>query len=213
MSDKTFNPQEHLTNLKGKDYLEVKWRLVWVREVHPDATITTELIEHDRQAQWAMFRAHVSIPGAGAASGHGSESARDFGDYIEKAETKAIGRALGALGFGTQFSAHEFGGEADADRPVDAPVTHSAGSGATLPPRDRSTSTNTVPDQQAPLDPTAATPRQLKFIQAIAREYGLTDEQVNAAARKHYGKDVSALSRVEASGMIQRIQAMRTATA
>src|SRR3546814_7260726 len=50
------------------------------------------------------------------ATGYGSETPKDFGDYIEKAETKAIGRALGALGFGTQFTddfdeGHERNGE------------------------------------------------------------------------------------------------------
>src|SRR5581483_1538041 len=33
-----------------------------------------------------------------------SETATDFGDFIEKAETKAIGRALNALGYGAQFT-------------------------------------------------------------------------------------------------------------
>ena len=30
-----FNPNDHLINLKGKHYLEVKWRLVWFRMEHP----------------------------------------------------------------------------------------------------------------------------------------------------------------------------------
>ncbi|HKG29607.1 MAG TPA: hypothetical protein VKB01_10775, partial [Thermomicrobiales bacterium] len=37
------------------------------------------------------------------ATGYGSETASDFPDFIEKAETKAIGRALNALGYGAQF--------------------------------------------------------------------------------------------------------------
>jgi hypothetical protein len=35
MSDKQFDPAKHLTNLKGSEYLEVKWRLVWLRNEHP----------------------------------------------------------------------------------------------------------------------------------------------------------------------------------
>ena len=63
----------------------------------------------------------VSIPGGGSATGWGSESSGDFRDYLEKAETKAIGRALAALGFGTQFCPDfEFG--AAAGRVVDSPV-------------------------------------------------------------------------------------------
>jgi len=39
-----------------------------------------------------------------AAVGYGQEEQKDFPDYLEKAETKALGRALAALGYGTQFT-------------------------------------------------------------------------------------------------------------
>ncbi len=52
----------------------------------------------------AVFRAEVILPNGGRATGYGSEAQADFADYIEKAETKAIGRALAALGYGTQFA-------------------------------------------------------------------------------------------------------------
>src|SRR6185312_9512025 len=81
---------------------------------HPDAHIATDLVSHDGRV--AVFRAEVILPTGGRASGYGSESAGDFPDYIEKAETKAIGRALVALGYGTQFALDfEFGGEAPDD--------------------------------------------------------------------------------------------------
>lgn len=35
----------------------------------------------------AVFRATVRIPGGGEATGWGSETAGDFGDYLEKAES------------------------------------------------------------------------------------------------------------------------------
>src|SRR4051794_17089448 len=105
----TFEPAKYLVNLNGKgEYLEVKWRHLWLRTEHPDAVIETELVRlEDRDA---VFKARVSIPGGGSATGWGSESAGDFRDFLEKAETKAIGRALAALGFGTQYCHdHEFG--------------------------------------------------------------------------------------------------------
>ena len=98
---KTFDPGRYLTKVGSSDYLEVKWRLVWLREIHPEACIVTELVSHTDQM--AIFRAEVTIPEGGSATGYGSEGYDDFRDYIEKAETKAIGRALAALGFGTQF--------------------------------------------------------------------------------------------------------------
>lgn len=113
-----FDPGRHVTSLKGSDYLEVKWRLVWLRDAHPDAILETELYAMD--PNYAVFKAHIQIPDGGSATGWGSEERKDFKDYIEKAETKAIGRALAALGFGTQF-ANDFA-DADTGRLADAPV-------------------------------------------------------------------------------------------
>ncbi|MGI9253001.1 MAG: hypothetical protein ACR2J8_04590, partial [Thermomicrobiales bacterium] len=86
-----FEPSRYLTTINGSDYLEVKWRLVWLREQHPDARIETDLVSLDHTV--AVFKATVTIPGAGSATGWGSEGPDDFRDFIEKAETKAIGRA------------------------------------------------------------------------------------------------------------------------
>ena len=36
-----FEPARYLTRVNGSDYLEVKWRLVWLRDQHPDATVET----------------------------------------------------------------------------------------------------------------------------------------------------------------------------
>jgi hypothetical protein len=80
----TFDPSRYLTQISGRDYLEVKWRLLWLRTLHPDAVIETELVRDDGAT--ALFRARVSIPGGGSATGWGSESYQDFGDYVEKAE-------------------------------------------------------------------------------------------------------------------------------
>jgi hypothetical protein len=102
-----FDPTPYLRQLHvrgragGADYLDVKWRLLWLRKEHPDAEILTELIQHD--PQMAIFKATVTVPTGGKATGYGSETASDFPDFIEKAETKAIGRALNALGYGAQF--------------------------------------------------------------------------------------------------------------
>jgi len=102
-----FDPTPYLRQLHGRgrgggsDYLDVKWRLLWLRKEHPDAEIVTELVQHDPQL--AIFKATVTVPSGGKATGYGSETASDFPDFIEKAETKAIGRALNALGYGAQF--------------------------------------------------------------------------------------------------------------
>ncbi len=101
-----FDPSPYMRQLRGRggnqDYLDVKWRLLWLRREHPDAEILTEHVRIDEGM--AIFKATVSVPTGGRATGYGSETAGDFGDFIEKAETKAIGRALNALGYGAQFS-------------------------------------------------------------------------------------------------------------
>jgi hypothetical protein len=113
-----FNPSEHMMNLKGKEYLQVMWRLVWFREEHADWMIRTQLVEH-HHGEYAVFKAEVSdTPDHILATAYGSESIKDFRDYLEKAETKAIGRALAILGYGTQF-APELDEE---ERIVDSPV-------------------------------------------------------------------------------------------
>jgi hypothetical protein len=113
----SFDPAKYLSRISGSDYLEVKWRLVWLRDRHPDAEISTELVAHEDQT--ALFRARVTLPTGGSATGWGSESAGDFRDYLEKAETKAMGRALAALGFGTQFCAdHENGAPGAEEAPA-----------------------------------------------------------------------------------------------
>src|SRR3712207_1326618 len=122
-TEKTFDASRYVVKLRGKEYLEVKWRLLWLRTQHPDAAIETELVSHDAQRQMAIFKARVSLPGGGSATGWGQEEAADFGDYLEKAETKALGRALAALGFGTQFTEDfEFTDDSGEQRVVDTPV-------------------------------------------------------------------------------------------
>ena len=121
----TFDANSHLIPIKRggpADYLPVQWRLVWLREDHPDAEIETRALEHE-PGKWATFVARVAIPGAGSPTGHGSESAGDFRDYYEKAETKALGRALASLGYGTQFVGNELDeGERIVDSPVERPA-------------------------------------------------------------------------------------------
>lgn len=114
----TFDPKEHLMNLKGKDYLQVMWRLVWFREDKPNWSIETEPVQLTDTG--ARFRATIKDEtGRTVQTGYGSETARDFGDFYEKAETKAVGRALAMLGYGTQFTALELD---EGERIVDSPA-------------------------------------------------------------------------------------------
>lgn len=124
MADNGFRPEDHLTDIKGKDYLEVKWRLVWFRQDHPlesgwGIRTVGEIVTDDR----AVYRAQIVSPeGAIIAEGTKSETPTGFADYIEKAETGAIGRALAICGYGTQFCGAEL---EEGERIVDSPVARS----------------------------------------------------------------------------------------
>lgn len=193
----TFEPAKYLTRVSGSDYLEVKWRLVWLRDRHPDALVETQLVSHDDNT--AVFRAAVTIPNGGSATGWGSESAGDFRDYLEKAETKAIGRALAALGFGTQFCPDfEFG--AAIGRVVDSPVKDARGDRAGGAKRTEAASVAAIGPEQP------ATERQLRYLQAVAREAGLDQAALDERAQSEFGVLAAALSRRDASTLIDLIQ-------
>jgi hypothetical protein len=214
-ANNTFEPAKYLVNLNGRgEYLEVKWRLLWLRTEHPDAVIETELVRLEERD--AVFKARVSIPDGGSATGWGSESAGDFRDFLEKAETKAIGRALAALGYGTQFCHdHEFGvGEAPVVnvgqmRIVDTPVDLAASRGRRQAPAAQ------VASAAAAGDPATqrATERQVKFIFAIAREAGLDEQELTTWSQELYGQDVAQLNRRDASTLIEALQRRRNEVA
>jgi hypothetical protein len=106
------------------EYLEVKWRLVWFRAKYPHGSITTEEMCIDLDQGYARFRAMVEDGEGGKATGTGTETRKSFEDFVEKAETRAIGRALAALGIGTQFVGEELSeGEHIADSPVTVTIT------------------------------------------------------------------------------------------
>lgn len=144
---RSFNPNEHMMQLKSKDgmkdYLPVAWRIAWFRDLCPQGTIDTEELAYDldreieaegyvwnnekkrsekvtkRAKGYARYRAVVTDGRGGRATGTKSEAAVNFADYGEKAETGAIGRALAALGYGTQFTGDEFD---EGERIVDSPL-------------------------------------------------------------------------------------------
>jgi hypothetical protein len=96
----------------------------------PHGVITTEEVVVDLQKGYARFRATVEDGEGGKATGFGTETAAGFADYVERAETRALGRALAALGIGTQFVGQDL---TEGDHVADAPVVQPNGhSGDTL---------------------------------------------------------------------------------
>ena len=210
---KEFDPSRYLSKVSGNDYLEVKWRVLWLRQLYPNASINTELVSHEDQV--AIFKATVRLPdevdehgtlmaSGGSATGWGQEQYGDFRDYVEKAETKALGRALAALGFGTQFC-QDFNFGADQNRVVDAPVDLR---------RQQQRRQQNGPQQQVQQGGNAseqpATARQHTFIESMARELGISDDALRLECESSFGVAITGLNRRDASVFIERLQQRRT---
>jgi hypothetical protein len=120
----SFNPKEHLIDLKGKDYLPVAYRLVWFRDEHPNGAVRTEVVSMNPLLVKATV---LDENGRFLSDGHASATLPNgrtavwSGREFEKAETAAIGRALGHAGYGTQFDAEDEG-DYLADSPVEPPA-------------------------------------------------------------------------------------------
>lgn len=106
------------------DYLQVKDRVKMWRDENPDAAVETQVLILDPQLGYAAVKASVTLPGGAHADGMGSAGRDSMGkagsrvpaeQYLEMAETRAIGRALGRIGYGTEDALDE-------DSPVDSPV-------------------------------------------------------------------------------------------
>lgn len=118
-----------LISLKGKDYLQVAHRLVWFREEEPNSGIETKFLLLEKDS--AICQAAITRDGKVVAMATKREDTKGFGDFIEKAETGAIGRALALLGYGTQFTLPDLD---EGDRLADSPVSRPESSKAEVKP-------------------------------------------------------------------------------
>jgi hypothetical protein len=179
--------RDDFVSLKGKAYLPARRRIQWMRGLpvgHPDWTIDTEIIEHvigkltkpgpvgvgRVEGGYAVVRANVyDTDGRLIATGLKSEYSENFTDYLEKAETGAIARALAVAGYGTE-SALDLDEGVEAGRIADAPVE--------------------VPARAVKLGPSAvkgvgrggktdgASVLQIRRVAELSRELELTPEQL-----------------------------------
>lgn len=95
------------TNIKGKEYAEVNQRIKAFRMVHPNGTITTDIVSIENGI--VLMKASITddegrLIGTGYAYEKEKGSFINQTSYIENCETSAVGRALGMCGFGIDTS-------------------------------------------------------------------------------------------------------------
>lgn len=142
-----------LADLKGKDYLLVPHRVQWFREEHPNWAITTDITNLDDK--FCIVRAKILDERQNIlATAHKREDKSSFADYMEKAETGAIGRALALCGYGTQFATDLLEGDRLADSPLVDPgmrekkeIKNYAPSVKSIPSEHEPIKLNKVPDE------------------------------------------------------------------
>ncbi len=199
---KDFDPADHLMKIDRYDritqrktaneYMNVQNRLLWfIRDQRAiiasgaakgSYEIKTELIELDRQVGWAHFKTYIRDTLGNEAVMYGSESARDFPDFIEKASTKSLGRALLLLGYGTAF-ANEMDEE---DRFVDSPQTAAKEQPEPYKAGAAQPKVNTVSILHEPAADFTKTPdlmatdRQKTSIQKICAKLGQPEPDINS---------------------------------
>lgn len=111
-----------LLNLKGKEYLQVAHRLIILDETHKNYTVDSEMVQLTDTS--AVVRSTITIFDDNGkvirkSTSTKKETQKDFPDFIEKAETGSLGRALALVGIGTQFCVQDL---EEGNRLADAPV-------------------------------------------------------------------------------------------
>lgn len=111
-----------LMQLKGKDYMMVAYRLLWLTDDVENYSIDTQfpvLTDEQTVARTTLVIYNQEGKVIRAATGTKRETKENFADHTEKAETGSLGRALAMLGFGTQHAVADID---EGPRIVDAPL-------------------------------------------------------------------------------------------
>lgn len=140
-----------------RDDRGVRMQLQSLRREHPNAEIVTEHIRIDDEI--AIFRATVTIPGGGKATGHGSVRAQADATYIESAELRALARALAVLGFPAQPAQGEASPTPVSSRRASAEI-RTIGTGADAPTEPQVPVQPRPEPTKRPESPKSATPER-----------------------------------------------------
>jgi hypothetical protein len=197
-----------------KNYVGVQERITQFWDEYPDGRIWTDMKSlPDEWEQVVFFAAvykHKDDPNPAAtgwdAATKGSGGANNTA-WHANCETSAIGRALANMGYAK--TSDERASREEMERVVhqpsrgNAPVARQDAPQRQEAPRQASGATRTGNHEQA------ATPRQIQFISALAREIGMSEEELRAESSRRFSRDVGALNRRDASILIEELTKRR----
>lgn len=191
-----FNSVTHLDDDSAKTCFEITDRLAQFRCRFPDAQLSTTLVR--LEGGRAVVRAEILLPGGARATGWGS-CGSDTQDFVEIAESTAIGTALDGIGFDTRSS---FGDDNlnEKGQTLQAVVSEQKSPVNNAPDVQRSGAT--ISSLTEP-----ATRRQLSFLSAVARDKGMSSKDLDSEAFNRFGTmKIDLIDRREASELIRVIQ-------
>ena len=164
-----------------QNYETVEERLVRWHAAYPDSQIITIMVHYD--AKTVVFRAEGLMDGRIIACGHAEEvlgsSPVNKTSFVENCETSAIGRMIGNSPIGTKPGA----------RPSRQEMAKVERQGATIQPLTAHGG--------------LATAKQLGFIKKLAKDRGLSDEQLFDECQERYGALPEMLTARQASQLIE----------
>jgi len=190
-----FDQTPYLIRVQGnRDYLPVAARIKWFRMAneHPHGSIESEEVEvildylpegarSGTRPGYARFKATIRDEnGRILAEAYKTETASNFPDYVEKANTGAIGRALAMAGYGTALDA-----DIDEGRVVDTPRERAPRGQGTRTTRRNAAPTGAGRTEAAQAAPSAEEriASKLAFLGRLAVRIGYADLEAAAA---HY---------------------------
>ena len=163
------------------NYETVEERLVRWHAAYPDSQIITIMVHYD--AKTVVFRAEGLVDGRIIACGHAEEvlgsSPVNKTSFVENCETSAIGRMIGNSPIGTKPGA----------RPSRQEMAKVERQGATIQPLTAHGG--------------LATAKQIGYIKKLAKDRGLSDEQLFDECQERYGALPEMLTARQASQLIE----------
>lgn len=101
------NKEMNITDIKGKDYVEVNQRVIAFRKLYPNGTISTEILSIGNGVvviKATILNEDGQVLSTGISYEKENSTFINKTSYIENCETSAVGRALGFAGFGISTS-------------------------------------------------------------------------------------------------------------